>query len=136
MGTSSIATLKDQPLPLGEVRVDGAVQCSDQLVALEPLERRRRLIGQTIPDRPSSSTFRSRARVASQPRRCSRITNLQARREACHTRYVQFGKNRHERIVRGLNAQIIHLLGSSRRQRGATPRRLAARHPNEQHAAA
>src|SRR5438094_8336188 len=43
--------LKDQALTFGEMLVDRTVERGDQLIVLETLERRRRVVRQPIPDR-------------------------------------------------------------------------------------
>jgi len=111
-------TLKDESLTRREVRVDGAVERSDQLVVLEPLECLRGLIGEPIPDRLVELNPSLAPGVASLAGRRLEDHELAGpRREPCGASIgVELGENRHERITRGLNAQVIHLLRRSHRQ--------------------
>ena len=128
-----VDALKDQPLALREVRVDGTVERSDQLVVLQPFEYRWGLIGETIPDRVVELHLALAPGVASQAGRCLQDHELagpgrEPRRASIR---VELGENGHERVVGGLNAQVIHLLRRSRRQGRAASHRFASRYPNE-----
>jgi len=104
--------LKDEPLSLGEMVFNGAVKGNDQLIVLQALKDWRRGIWQSIPDRVVELDFPLAPRVAPQASRCFEDRELArpCREPGSAAIRVQLREHRHQRIARGLYAEIVDLL--------------------------
>src|SRR5829696_2405019 len=114
--------------------VHGVVKCRDELIVLQTLQRGWGRIGQAIPYGLVGLDPSLAPRMATEPG--GRFEDDELARPGREARGptvgVQLGEHRHERVVRGVNAYVIHILQRASRE-GRTPaRRYATRDANEQ----
>jgi len=109
--------LKDEPLSLGEMVVNGAVKRNDQLIVLQALKDWRRGIWQSIPDRGVELHFPLAPSVTPQASRCFEDRELArpGREPGSAAVCAQLREHRHQRIARGLYAEIVDVLDRATR---------------------
>ena len=126
--------LKDQSLSLGQLLIHGLAQRCHHLVVLEALQDWRRGVGKPIPYQvvELDPPFSPRRAPQAGGRFVDRKLACPGREPGVATVGAQLGEDRHQGVVRGLNAKIVAVIGRSTLSGGAAARHFGARHAKQE----